>query len=292
MAIREAQQALAEAFLRLHSAGMRHGEALAQQTRRLLLALQAQLRQHILMYDPMQALQRSQQAWLLTSLLTAIAEAIDMTYQEIETMLEDASLALALQYADQLASVLKDTHETIMFDPGNVTPALTVALRTTPFPSAATGTQPSAVASAWWLRQGVVLTQRAQDQMRAGVLAGELGTVLAHRLTGTPAFRGKDGLMAQALRTAEMVAQAQAAMALMRAVEALTEANPGRVVYLEHVSTLDERTSALCTDRDGKRFDPMTHEPIGHEFPYLSGCPYHPNCRSLIKPVLHEERDR
>lgn len=283
---------LAEAFLRLHLDGLRRGAGLAQQVSQRLLALQRQLRQHILMHDPTQALQRNQQAWLLTTLLAAIAEAIDMAYQEIETTLETASLALALQHAEHLVTVLKETEKPLTFDPVRAAVTLAVALRTTPFPSATTGTQPSAIASSWWQRQGETLTQRAQDQMRAGVLAGESGTVLARRLTGTPSRQGKDGLMAQALRSAEAVTEVQAALALTQGLEAVVRDNVDRVTYLEHRSVLDRGTTKGCRERDGKRFDPGTHAPTGHTLPYLSGPAYHFGCRSYIELAVEGMEDR
>lgn len=35
--------------------------------------------------------------------------------------------------------------------------------------------------------------------------------------------------------------------------------------------------SSICLSRHGLRFDPVTHEPIGHSIPYLQGVPYHPS---------------
>jgi hypothetical protein len=40
--------------------------------------------------------------------------------------------------------------------------------------------------------------------------------------------------------------------------------------------------STTCLARHGLRFDAVTHAPIGHSIPYLSGVPYHPLCRSTM----------
>jgi hypothetical protein len=266
---------LSEAVLLLQSDGLRRGEGLSRTVRQRLLGLQTRLRQSILLYDPTQALQRSQQAGLLGLLLGVLTEAIEETYRDITMLLETETLALATEHAEALTQLLHDAQPSMTFDPESAAAALTVALQMTPFPSAVTGAMPTATASVWWERQGTALTQRLHDQMRAGVLAGESATLLARRVTGTPALQRKDGLMAQALRSAEVVAKAQAAMALTQGREAVIKANEAQVAYLVHVSMLDAETSAICEARDGKRFDPVTYAPLGHSLPYLSGIPYH-----------------
>jgi SPP1 gp7 family putative phage head morphogenesis protein len=292
---KQEEHALTDAMLLLHIDGLRRGVGLSRQVRQFLLRLQATLRKHILLYDPnillyypTQAPQRRQQVGLLTLLLATLTEAIGMTYREIEILMETATLDLAVEHAVQVTQLLQATSHAIRFDPVSARAELAMALRTTSFPSAVMGAMPTAFAPVWWQRQGMALTQRMQDQLRAGVLAGESGTVLARRVTGTPSLQRKDGLMAQALRTAEMVAEAQTAMALTQAKEVVVQVHSEQIAYLRHDATMDERTSAICRERDGKRFDPVTYAPIGHNLQYLSGPPYHPRCRSIIAVVLKE----
>jgi hypothetical protein len=277
-----ADEPLLALLLLVHRRGLQRGTALAHQVDGLLRTLQRQVRQHILVVDlgerGARHVHMERMAWQI-ELLNAI---ISTTYQAIETLMATASLTLALHHAAQLAHQPQDAQETLVFDPVIALGALAVALRLTPFPSATTGHQPSALASEWWSRQAVVLMQRVQDQLRAGILAGESPPELARRITGTPVLRGHDGLMAAARRSAEAVAQGQAAMAMTQGTEAVVGANAGRIAYLVHVTTRDDRTSRICLARDGKRFDPVTHAPIGHTLSYLSGPPYHFHCRSYI----------
>jgi hypothetical protein len=274
-------EGLLAALLLAHRQGLDRGTVLARQVDGLLRTLQRQVRQQILVYDPGPGGPRLH-VGLLGWLIETLSTLLHRTYQEIETVMAAASLTLALQHAEDLARQLQEDEETIVFDPVVALGILAVALRLTPFPSATVGRQPSALASEWWQRQALVLTQRLQDQLRAGALAGESPSELARRITGTPALRGQDGLMAAARRSAEVVAQAQAAMAITQGTEAVVGANEGQIAYLVHITTRDDRTSAICLQRDGKRFDPVTHEPIGHTLPYLSGPPYHMHCRSYI----------
>jgi hypothetical protein len=268
-------------LLLLHRRGLQQGTVLARQVDGLLRTLQSQLRQQILVYDPGSAGLRLH-AGLLGWLLETLSTLLHRTYQEMETLMATASLTLAMQHAERLASLLQEDEETLVFDPVTAMGVLAVALRLTPFPSATGGRQPSALASEWWQRQALVVTQRLQDQLRAGTMAGESPAELARRITGTPALRGQDGLLAAARRSAEVVAQAQAAMAITQGTEAVVEANKERIAYLVHITTRDDRTSNICLQRDGKRFDPLTHEPIGHTLSYLSGPPYHMHCRSYM----------
>lgn len=44
--------------------------------------------------------------------------------------------------------------------------------------------------------------------------------------------------------------------------------------------------SSICLARHGRRYDVVTHAPVGHRLPYLTGPPYHNGCRSTIMTVL------
>jgi hypothetical protein len=274
-------EALLDTLLLLHRRGLDQGTALARQVDQLLRTLQRQVRQQILVYDPGPGGPRLH-VGLLGWLIETLSALLHRTYQEMETLMATACLTLALQHAEELVRQLREDEESMVFDPVTAMGVLAVALRLTPFPSAAVGRQPSALASEWWPRQALVVTQRLQDQLRAGTMARESPTELARRIVGTPALQGKDGLLAAARRSAEVVAQAQAAMAMTQGTEVVVEANKERIAYLVHITTRDDRTSAICLARDGKRFDPVTYEPIGHTLPYLSGPPYHLHCRSYI----------
>jgi len=59
----------------------------------------------------------------------------------------------------------------------------------------------------------------------------------------------------------------------------------GVVEMIEHVSTLDSRTTLLCISRDGLRWTLPKYEPVGHDKSYARP-PLHFRCRSTIAPIL------
>lgn len=52
-----------------------------------------------------------------------------------------------------------------------------------------------------------------------------------------------------------------------------------------HSSVLDSRTTEICAIRDNKRWDFVTHKPIGHNLPFRQ-TPLHFRCRSVLLPVV------
>lgn len=70
------------------------------------------------------------------------------------------------------------------------------------------------------------------------------------------------------------------------------DANDDIVGALAWVSTLDSRTSQMCRLRDGLRYEPDSHKPIGHKVPWGAGPGrLHWQCRSTSVPILKGMED-
>jgi len=63
------------------------------------------------------------------------------------------------------------------------------------------------------------------------------------------------------------------------------EQNSDIVKQVEWIATLDGRVTVICRERDGKKYDAITKQPIGHTLPWIGGTPAHFNCRSITLPV-------
>jgi len=57
------------------------------------------------------------------------------------------------------------------------------------------------------------------------------------------------------------------------------------------LSTLDSHTTPICIAYSGAKWD-LTGNPIeGNTLPYNGGCPRHPNCRSIIIPIMRSMKE-
>ena len=207
-------------------------------------------------------------------------------YQHIATMLDEALMRLALhevEVVQQVVNVEAD-EEIIAVLPSErrVRAGVVHGL----FPSATKPTDLATTGRGWWERQGQSITQRIGDSLTVGVSLEENLTELSRRVRGTPEQGFQDGLMAKARNDASRLLATQTTNALGEARVAVAERNPAQMM-LVHSSVLDSKTSSICISRHGLKYsaDPP-HDPIGHSISYLSGVPYHPNCRSSMLTVL------
>jgi hypothetical protein len=175
--------------------------------------------------------------------------------------------------------------------------SLRASVVATLFPSADTPTDLSTTGEEWWTRQAESLTQRLGDSLMVGVALEESLTDLARRIRGTSDNAFKDGLMEKArqdaarlltTQTTNAVSEAHVAVGDVQAQAAGAPAPARSNLILVHSSVLDNHTSTMCLARHGLRYTIDTHEPIGHSIAYLSGPPYHPNCRSQMLVVLRD----
>ncbi len=141
----------------------------------------------------------------------------------------------------------------------------------------------------WWSRQAGGLSERFADEMRRGVAIGETNAQLIARIRGTDDQRG---LMDISRSSAERLVRASVQAAANAGRNAMYEENAELISALQWSATLDTRTSVWCLARDGLHYHPETHEPIGHDVPWLEGPGVlHWGCRSTSIPILKSWRE-
>lgn len=133
---------------------------------------------------------------------------------------------------------------------------------------------------------------RIRDAVRIGYTEGQTINDIVRRLRGTKAKGYSDGLMDISRRHAESVIRTAISHTAGFTRDRFYEGNSNLIASLGWVSTLDGRTSEPCRLRDGLKYTPETHRPIGHKVPWLSGPgQLHWNCRSTSVPVTKSWRD-
>lgn len=142
----------------------------------------------------------------------------------------------------------------------------------------------------WWATQSAATQTRFAQEMRMGILSGASDAELIARVRGTPRMNYTDGMMEASKRKARILVRG-ASSAVVGAQRAKSVAdNPDIFNAVQQISVLDGRTSPICIACAGKCWRVPGYKPIGHAIAYNGGCPRHPNCRSVIIPVIREER--
>ena len=162
---------------------------------------------------------------------------------------------------------------------------MTVAIAPEQLRALADGTMvQGAVVKEHWDRQSEDLRRKFQDRVQDGFIRGEPSTEIINRVRGTKARGYADGIM----NTSKM-----AASALVR-TSVQTVANDARlevfrnqkdvIKFLQHLSTLDHRTTTQCRARSMLMWD-LDGNPVGHSISF-NPPPVHWACRSTLIPVL------
>jgi hypothetical protein len=147
--------------------------------------------------------------------------------------------------------------------------------------------------SEWLSRQAGDTLKKFQDNMRLGIAQGETNAQLVRRIRG-----GKQG--GEVVEGFMKVTRAHADSLVRSATQAVSQASR-QAVYNDNddiikaeqwVSTIDLRTTVLCSARDGLTYTVGTHEPIDHSLPWEGGPGnLHWGCRSTSTPVLKSFRE-
>ena len=130
---------------------------------------------------------------------------------------------------------------------------------------------------------------RIESTIQGGILQGLTVAAIVRALAGTKKRSYSDGVMANTRRNFQAVLGAGITHVHNSVSEKLWTKNPQVYRYMQWVSVLDGRTSAVCRARDGK-FTPIGNNVLPKKLPVLSppGArpPAHPNCRSIVVPVF------
>jgi len=123
--------------------------------------------------------------------------------------------------------------------------------------------------------------RQVRDTIRGGFIEGRTTDQIVRDLRGTAAQGYKDGILAKTKRDVEAVVRTAVNHTANSARQATYAANDDLVKGVQWVSTLDQRTSAVCRANDGKVF-PVDKGPRP---------PAHFNCRSSTTPILKSWRE-
>jgi len=124
----------------------------------------------------------------------------------------------------------------------------------------------------WFTRLGRGRLGRLESAVNLGVIEGDTIQQITRR------FRDAEGVTR---RQTETLVRTHVNHVANQSRQALYEANSDLVGKLRWTATLDSRTSSICQSRDGKTF-PLNSGPRP---------PAHPNCRSIMTPVLKSWRE-
>jgi hypothetical protein len=131
-------------------------------------------------------------------------------------------------------------------------------------------------------RQAFGVRARFSDQVRIGMGLGETITQISARVKDTGVFQTARSDLNRLTRNAVNTVSTNARMATY-------EGNADVIEGLQHVSTLDGKTSLPCIIRDTLKWT-LDGTPVGHNVPFRR-TPIHNNCRSTINAWLKSWRD-
>lgn len=270
--------AIADALTEQQLVDMRHADV----ERRHILAALA-----LLLADLLAALRMSEPTaprllvWRLHRVEQLVEESlaplIASRYALIAAHASDALVRIAQAEATAMQRIVNDLAGEPLLTVSATTTALNAIVTTTLFPSVTTATGASATMPDWWTRQADGLTQRLGDQLKVSVSLEETLAQAVARVQGTAEAASQDGIMQRARDDAAVLLRTSTTHTIAETRVAVAEANSEALSSIQHVSILDNRTSAICQARDGLQFTADTHEPLGHNIPYLQGIPYHAN---------------
>jgi SPP1 gp7 family putative phage head morphogenesis protein len=145
----------------------------------------------------------------------------------------------------------------------------------------------------WWATHSDATKRKFDEKISLGILSGETNAQLVRAVRGTKAEGYNDGIMKATRRDTEMIVRTTTQSALNQARLATYEKNADIITAVRHSSTLDGRTSPICVARSGLVYDIVdgSYIPRDHGVPFLSGAPYHPNCRSTMAPITKSWAD-
>ena len=133
---------------------------------------------------------------------------------------------------------------------------------------------------------------RVRDAIRMGIVENQTNSQIVSRIRGTRAQGYTDGVLEIDRRNAEAVVRTAVQHVAGTVRDRFYDANIDLIKAVVWASTLDSRTTPECQVRDGLKYSPETHKPIGHSVPWLAGPGrLHWNCRSTSVPVLKSFRD-
>lgn len=134
--------------------------------------------------------------------------------------------------------------------------------------------------------------KKIRQTIALGFTEGKTTDQIIRELRGTRAKGYGDGLMEAPRRDIAAVTQTALGHMAGFAQDRHMDANADIIKAIKWSATLDLKTSEACRLRDGKLYEPITHKPIGHSYPWGQGPRrFHWNCRSAQVQILKSWRE-
>ena len=132
-----------------------------------------------------------------------------------------------------------------------------------------------------WPELGAQRMRLVRRAIAQGFVENRTTAQIVRDLRGTRAKGYADGLVQRSRRDIEAVVRTAMGHYSGFVADRTAEANSDLIKAVQWSATLDLRTSETCRVRDGKLYEPVTHQPIGHKLPWGGGPGRaHWNCRS------------
>ena len=143
----------------------------------------------------------------------------------------------------------------------------------------------------WLELREQVFVREFSNVVNIGVVSGESNTKIARRILGYTDSEGihHPGIAEGTKKGTEALVRTATNTIANQARQRTYEANSKYIKGYQHISTLDARTTLICSSRDSLVWD-MDHQPVGHDKEFIQP-PLHFSCRSCLSPVLTSFRD-
>lgn len=128
---------------------------------------------------------------------------------------------------------------------------------------------------------------RIRNGIRIGMTEGQTTEQIVRRVMGVKEEGYADGLLNRSRKDVEAVVRTAISHTAQGARDAHYKANGDLISEVAWLSTLDNKTSEECRLRDRLIYTNDTHQPVGHQVPWLSGPGrIHFCCRSTSTPII------
>ncbi len=224
------------------------------------------------------------------------------TVERLESVLGSVLAMNAQAYAQVGSSLRIELQDFVKYEASYQHQALETALPVNVHAAAISAEQVYAAALARPF-QGVLLKGALQDLefqkaqkirqiIAQGFVEGKTSSQMVRELRGSRAAKYADGLMEGNRKNVEAVVRTAVGHLAGFTQDRTAEANVDLIKAVEWISKLDLKTSPTCQVRDNKLYHPVSHKPLGHVLPWLSGPGRaHWRCRSAQAYVLKSYKE-
>lgn len=142
---------------------------------------------------------------------------------------------------------------------------------------------------AWLDGQASALTDRFLTTFGGSMAANDNLATMLSRLQGSGELGFRDGIFSASMREGRALVRSSVQSVANAGRQAVWRSNRNKIKYLQWVSILDGRTSAMCLARAGRLYT-VDGSPVGHTLSWGGGPGFlHWGCRSYSVPVLGDD---